>query len=104
MPGFGGPDYGADTNDTVDSNNVTSALTSFAINLGGALATIGITKLANANGQSTIATGIATNPVQVIPAGQFGNTLASSVSSFAPILLFGGVLLLGVFGIAALRK
>lgn len=104
MPGFGSPDYGSDTNDTIDSNNISSALTSLAINLGGALATIGISKLANNNGQMTIATGIPTNPVQVIPAGQFGNSIGASVSSAAPLLLFGGVLILGIFAIAALRK
>lgn len=92
-------------------SGITSALTSLAINIGGALATVGISKLASGSGSRALATGIPTNPVVVVPNTQgsasaafFGSQAGASAAKYTPFLLFGGALLIGVLGFAALRR
>ena len=76
---YNGAGVPGDTNGVFQSTNIVSSGGTLLTNLLSAAGAIGIAKLANAEGQTVVATGNPLNPVQVVTPGQtFSNQLAQN--------------------------
>jgi len=95
------------TNETTPSSSVKSAGSSLIFSLLGSLGAIGVEKVAEAAGSTALPTGIATNPVVVLPtqkaqAAQVSAAQASSTAALVQKLpwIVGGAI--GIIGLVAL--